>query len=115
MALSVIEIFDIVVTVEALGVMIIVMFMLWYNDIYTKRTSLAKRIDVFTRYRWFRISSSLMFLYVLFEFIHYIVQLRYGSNVFADISSVIGSLSLFLLGYTLFKVSSVTYGNSPRK
>jgi hypothetical protein len=113
MALSVIEIFDIVVTVEALGMMIIVMFMLWYNDVYTKRTSLAKRIDIFTRYKWFKLSSSLMFCYVLFEFISYLIKLRIGASLVSDIFSVIGSISLFLLGYTLFKVSSVTYGSKP--
>jgi len=110
-----IQLFNIVLRVEALGMMIVVIFMLWYNDIYTKRTSLAKRIDVFTRYSWFKKTSLLLFCYALFEFISYLIELKSGVTFLTGVLSLVGSLSLFLLAYTLFKISSVTYGNAPKK
>jgi hypothetical protein len=85
----------------------------WYNDIYTRRTSLAKRIDIFTRYGWFKKTSLLLFLYALFGFIRYLAELRSGGNVLTQLLSVVANMSLFLLAYTLFKISSVTYGNKP--
>lgn len=97
--MNALEIFEIVITIEALGLMLFALVKLWYHDVYIR--------EMFMRYNLFKKSMLFTFVYVLSMFIQKLISIRYptGNKVHLSLS-VIASLSLVCLSYAFIKVSS---------
>jgi hypothetical protein len=104
-----------IITAEALGIMIFALVKLWYYDVLKKKTSLARRVEIFLKYKWFKLTLFFTFIYVLALFFNKLVELNSAASDLAKGSSIVASLALLCLAFTVWKISSKTYGKTKFK
>ncbi len=108
--MNALEIFETVIVIEALGLTLFVLAKLWYYDVYLTKTSITKRVEAFLKYGMFMRSLLFTFIYIFSLFMHKMVALNNPSSAAIPWFSIVGNISLIFFSYTLFKISSKTYG-----
>lgn len=105
-----IRIFEVVIVMEALGLMMFVLIKLWYHDIFLKKTTLTRNLEKYVKYGLFKKGLLFTFIYISSLFLQKLISIGHSSAEMTYLFSIAGNLSLVCLSYTLFKISSHTYG-----
>ncbi|MBW2966146.1 hypothetical protein KY342_03515 [Candidatus Woesearchaeota archaeon] len=103
------EIIEIVIAAEALGMMLFALIKFQYADIYIYKMPLNEKIKVLPKYRVFKRILFFTFIFILSFFIHKIISINAPSSTAAYLFSILGYIFLLLLAYTLYRFSWENY------
>ena len=103
--MNALEIFEVVVAAEALGMMLFVLIKFQYADVRIFKTPLNEKINVLPKYRIFKRSLFFTFIFILSFFIHKMISINAPSSTAAYLFSVLGYIFLLLLAYTSYRFS----------